>query len=182
MLATWSTGVAAPASRALAVLVLLLEQLLDDERQVVADEARAVHQQQPADDRASGTPRTITVPRTPIASVRKPGDEAAEEAADEEDVHRRHRGAHARAAGTGTTACSTGPTIANARRGEHRLRDAEDRRTSAVLCIENCSGVKSADGRISTPTSASALAGFVPVRRGRSSGRRTAGAAARRCR
>ncbi len=31
---------------ALAVLLLLLEQLLDDEREVVADEARAVHEQQ----------------------------------------------------------------------------------------------------------------------------------------
>ena len=35
---------------ALAVLVLLLEQLLDDEREVAADEPRAVHQQQAADD------------------------------------------------------------------------------------------------------------------------------------
>ena len=33
-------------SKRLRVLVLLLEQLLDDEREVVADEARAVHQQQ----------------------------------------------------------------------------------------------------------------------------------------
>ena len=29
-----------------------------------------------------------------------------------------------------------------------------------VLCVENCSGVKSADGRISAPTIASAFAGF----------------------
>ena len=35
---------------ALALLLLFLEQLLDDEREVVADEARAVHQQQAADD------------------------------------------------------------------------------------------------------------------------------------
>ena len=30
-----------------------------------------------------------------------------------------------------------------------------------ALCVENCSGVKSADGRISMPTSTSALAGFL---------------------
>ena len=39
--------------RALVELLLFLEELLDDEREVVADEPRAVHQQQPADDRAS---------------------------------------------------------------------------------------------------------------------------------
>ena len=34
--------------------------------------------------------------------------------------------------------------------------------TNAVeLCTENCSGVKSADGRISAPTIASAWAGFM---------------------
>ena len=37
-------------ARALALLLLLFEELLDDEREVVADEARAVHQQQAADD------------------------------------------------------------------------------------------------------------------------------------
>ena len=50
MFATCSTGVRAPSLGALAVLLLLLEQLLDDEREVVADVARAVHQQQAADD------------------------------------------------------------------------------------------------------------------------------------
>ena len=58
----------------------------------------------------------------------------------------------------GTTAWSTGPTIANAEAvstacGTFRIQN------QVVLCTLNCSGVSSADGRMSAPTRASALAG-----------------------
>ena len=46
MFATWSTGVPRAFVCALALLLLFLEQLLDHEREVVLDMARAVHEHQ----------------------------------------------------------------------------------------------------------------------------------------
>ena len=106
---------------------------------------------------ALGTPRMITVPRIPTASVRKPETRPPMKppmkkmySVDMAVPMPRRR--------YGTTACSTGPTIANADAvstacGTLRIQN------QVGLCTLNCSGVSSADGRISRPTSASALAG-----------------------
>ena len=59
----------------------------------------------------------------------------------------------------GTTAHSTGPTIANAQVVSTAC-GMSNRTNSTSLCVENRSGVNSPDGRISMPTIASALAGF----------------------
>ena len=63
----------------------------------------------------------------------------------------------------GHTACSTGVTIANAQAvstdcGMPQITN------HATLCVETCSGVKNADGRMSAPTSTSAFDGILAIR------------------
>ena len=94
MLASWRSGTGVFGDEALLVLVLLLEQLLDDERQVVADEARAVHQQRAADDRGGHAEEDHGAAH-PDGVGEEARHEPTHEPADEEDVQRRHRGAHA---------------------------------------------------------------------------------------
>ena len=181
MFASCSSGTSRALHDALAVLLLLLEQLLDDEREVVADEARAVHQQQAADDARRARRGRCTVPRTPIASVRKPEITPPHEAADEEDVHRRHRGAHAAEA-------------VRAHRLQHRADHRERATSSSTACgifqdhrttwrcaRENCSGVKQRRRQDEQCRRARAPWPGSAGTRGRSTGRRTAGTAARRC-
>ena len=81
-------------SRALVELLLFLEELLHDEGEVVADEARAVHQQQPADDCGGDRQDDDGAPDADRVG-QEPCNEPAEKPADEEDVHRCQRGAHA---------------------------------------------------------------------------------------
>ncbi len=50
MSATWRIGTMAPSSRPLVLLLLFLQELRHDERQVVADEPGPVHEEEPADD------------------------------------------------------------------------------------------------------------------------------------
>ena len=81
----------------------------------------------------------------------------------------------------GTTAWSTGPTIANA----HVVSTAcgmPKMTNSALLVVENCSGVKSADGRISSADDRERLGRVPAVDPVEVAAERTAGAAARRSR
>ena len=112
------------ATKRFSVLLLLLEQLLDDERQVVADVARAVHQQRAADDRARHAEDDHGAAHADRVGE-EARDEAAHEAADEEDVERRHRGAHP-AEAVRHDGLQHRADHRERRRGEHRLRDLQD--------------------------------------------------------
>ena len=105
-----------------------------------------------------GMPRMNTA-RAHAERVREEvGEDAAREPADEHDVHDAHRDAEA-AQPVRAHGLQHRRDHRERARGEHRLRDARGSRTTTTLCVETCSGVNSADGRISTPTITSALAG-----------------------
>ena len=104
-----------------------------------------------------GMPRMSTAPRTPNAFVKKsarmpPANPPMSTTYITPIATPRPRKRY------GHTACSTGVTIANAHAvstdcGMPQITN------HATLCVETCSGVNSADGRISAPTITSAFAG-----------------------
>ena len=104
-----------------------------------------------------GMPRMSTAPRTPNALVKKsarmpPAKPPMNTTYMTPIAVPRPRSRY------GHTACSTGVTIANA----HAVSTAcgmPQITNHTMLCVETCSGVNSADGRISAPTITSALAG-----------------------
>ena len=106
-----------------------------------------------------GTPIAMTVPRMPIALVKKP-ERIPPRNPPMKKMYIVAIAVPMPRSRYGTTACSTGPVIANAEVvstacGMPRIQNAVE------LCTEYWSGVKSADGRISAPTIASALAGLM---------------------
>ena len=76
------------------VLLHLLAELRDDQRQVVADEPRAAHDQQPADDRGRDDEHEHRGARAEGVGEQRREQRAAGRA-DEEDVDRAERRAHA---------------------------------------------------------------------------------------
>ena len=139
------------------VLGHLLPELGDDEGEVVADEVRAAEDQQPADDRRRDDDHEHRGARPELVGEQA-GEERAAGRADEEDVDRPERRAHA-----------AQPVR------HHRLQDRphhRERRSTAgsaagsprivnamTLGMKNCTGVRIAAGRISHPTNRSARAG-----------------------
>ena len=106
---TWSAGMFSGSRLLAPVLVQLLAQLGDDEREVVAGSTHAPRRISKPPMIVDGTPSTSTAARGPNASVKQRGEQRAAGRADEEHVDRAERGAHARAAGTAR------PTAAPAR-------------------------------------------------------------------
>ena len=110
---------------------------------------------------ALGTPRKITVPRIPMASVRKP-DTRPPMKPPMKKMYRVDMAVPMPRSRYGTTAWSTGPTIANADAvntacGIFKIQNQVE------LCTLNCSGVSSADGRISSSDQRERACGVLPV-------------------